>query len=87
MLGFEPIIIGGGPAGLAAAHALGERGIPGLILEKDTQVGGLCKTVNYLGFRCDLGGHRFFTKSKEVQNLWNSMLGDDFLIRPRLSRT
>ncbi len=86
MPGFKPVIIGGGPAGLAASHALIERRIPGLVLEKDVHVGGLCKTINYKNFRCDIGGHRFFTKSKEVRDLWDSMLGDNFLIRPRLSR-
>lgn len=82
----KPVIIGGGPAGLAAAHSLGERNIPVVVLEKEAQVGGLCKTIEYKGFRCDIGGHRFFTKNKEVQTLWNRTLGDDFLVRPRLSR-
>ena len=49
-------------------------------------MGGLCKTVEYKGFRCDIGGHRFFTKNKEIQALWENTLGSEFLLRQRLSR-
>ena len=82
----KPVIIGGGPAGISAALALVSRRIPCLMLEKDRQVGGMCKTVEYKGFRCDIGGHRFFTKNKEVQALWEKTLGREFLVRQRLSR-
>ena len=80
-------IIGAGPAGLAAAYTLAKRGAATpLVLEQETQVGGLSKTVDYKGFRCDIGGHRFFTKSEEVEALWREVLPHDFLRRPRLSR-
>ena len=82
----RPVIVGGGPAGISAAKALAEHQIPSLILEKDQQVGGLCKTVEYRGFRCDIGGHRFFTKNKEIQESWEKTLGEEFLVRSRLSR-
>ncbi len=49
-------------------------------------VGGLAKTVEFNGYRFDLGGHRFFTKLKAIEHLWEEMLGDEFLRRPRLSR-
>jgi protoporphyrinogen oxidase len=71
MLPPRPVIVGGGPAGLSAARALADLNLPSLILEKDRQVGGLCKTVEYRGFRCDIGGHRFFTKNKEIQESWD----------------
>ena len=86
MSGLRPVIIGGGPAGISAAHAIVERQLPCLLLEKDQQMGGLCKTVEYKGFRCDIGGHRFFTKNKEIQALWENTLGNEFLVRQRLSR-
>ncbi|MCL4502912.1 MAG: NAD(P)/FAD-dependent oxidoreductase [Deltaproteobacteria bacterium] len=86
MSDLRPVIIGGGPAGISAAHALAERRLPCLLLEKDQQMGGLCKTVKYKGFRCDIGGHRFFTKNKEIQALWEQTLPADFLVRQRLSR-
>ena len=57
------------------------------MLEADEQVGGLAKTVvDPDGYRFDLGGHRFFTKSKEVNDLWLEIMGDEFLMRPRMSR-
>jgi protoporphyrinogen oxidase/predicted dehydrogenase len=79
-------ILGGGPAGLTAAYILGRRGRPARIFEADGSVGGIAKTIEFNGYRFDLGGHRFFTKLGPVQQLWEEMLGDDFLTRPRLSR-
>ena len=79
-------IIGAGPAGLTAAYVLALRDLPGAVYEADGLVGGIAKTVEYGGYRFDLGGHRFFTKFAQVQKLWESMLGDEFLLRPRLSR-
>ena len=79
-------VLGGGPAGLTAADAVARSGRPGVLFEADTQVGGIARTVVRDGYRFDLGGHRFFTKVPEVQKMWEDVLGDDFLIRPRLSR-
>jgi protoporphyrinogen oxidase len=79
-------ILGGGPAGLTAAYILGRRGRPGAVFEADGTVGGIAKTIEFNGYRFDLGGHRFFTKLKAVQRLWEEVLGDEFLTRPRLSR-
>jgi protoporphyrinogen oxidase len=80
------VIIGAGPAGLTAAHELQERGHSAIVLEADQQVGGISRTVEYKGFRFDIGGHRFFSKVKLVRDWWDRMMPDDFLIRPRLSR-
>ena len=80
------VVIGAGPAGLTAALELAELGVPVLVVEANTRVGGLAQTVQYKGFRFDIGGHRFFTKVPAVRALWRSMLGADFLTRPRLSR-
>ena len=80
------VVIGGGPAGLTAAYVLARRGRSPIVLEKDGQVGGIARTVEYKGFRFDIGGHRFFTKVGSVQKLWRKMLGPDMLRRPRLSR-
>jgi protoporphyrinogen oxidase/predicted dehydrogenase len=79
-------ILGAGPAGLTAAHVLGKRGLPGAVFEADGTVGGIAKTIEFNGYRFDLGGHRFFTKLQPVQQLWEEMLGDQFVTRPRLSR-
>ena len=80
------VVIGAGPAGLTAAYVMARRRRAPLVLEKDTQVGGIARTVEYKGFRFDIGGHRFFTKVGAVQKLWRDMLGPDMLRRPRLSR-
>jgi protoporphyrinogen oxidase len=80
------VIIGAGPAGLTAAHELLEQGHSAVVLEADHQVGGLSRTVEYKGFRFDIGGHRFFSKVKMVRDWWDRMLTEDFLVRPRLSR-
>jgi len=82
----EVVIIGGGPAGLTAAYELCKLGIRPIVLEKEDKVGGLSRTESYRGFYFDLGGHRFFTKVKEVRKLWHEILQSDFLRRPRLSR-
>jgi protoporphyrinogen oxidase len=79
-------VLGGGPAGLTGAYALGVRGCDAVVFEADGQVGGIAKTVEFKGFRFDLGGHRFFTKLKQVERLWEDLAGDDYLTRPRLSR-
>src|SRR3712207_4268427 len=79
-------VLGGGPAGLTAGLILARRGVPVIIFEADEQVGGIAKTVVRDGYRFDLGGHRFFTKSDEVERLWHELLGDELLLRPRMSR-
>src|SRR5213082_3614705 len=82
------VIVGAGPAGLTAAYVLATRyGIESTILESDSQVGGISRTVERDGWRFDIGGHRFFTKVKEVEDFWHEILpDDDFLMRPRMSR-
>jgi protoporphyrinogen oxidase len=80
------VIVGGGPAGLTASYQLSKAGVESIVLEKDRIVGGISRTVNYKNFYFDIGGHRFFTKIKEVEDLWEEVLGDDFLKRKRLSR-
>jgi protoporphyrinogen oxidase len=80
------LVLGGGPAGLTAGYLLAKAGRDAVVLEADEQVGGLAKTVERDGYRFDLGGHRFFTKSREVNELWHELMGEEFLLRPRMSR-
>ena len=79
-------VLGAGPAGLTAAYVLALRGARAAVYEADGTVGGIAKTVEYGDYRFDLGGHRFFTKLGPVQRLWEHMMGEEFLVRPRLSR-
>ena len=80
------LVLGGGPAGLTAGYLLGKADRDVIVFEAEGQVGGIAKTVERDGYRFDLGGHRFFTKAREVDDLWHEILGDEFLRRPRMSR-
>ncbi|MDF3821095.1 NAD(P)/FAD-dependent oxidoreductase [Leptospira sp. 96542] len=81
------IIIGAGPAGLTSGYLLAKKGYKVTILEADEKyVGGISRTESLKGFYFDIGGHRFFSKSKEVEDLWTELLPNDMLDRPRSSR-
>ena len=85
--GPEVVIVGAGPAGLTAAYELTKRGVASTVLEADDVVGGISRTAQRDGWRFDIGGHRFFTKVKAVDDLWFEILGsENFLRRPRKSR-
>ena len=81
------MIIGAGPAGLTASYELMKHGVTTTVVEKDPRyVGGLARTVEHKGYRFDIGGHRFFSKNEEVEDLWTEILGPELLTRDRLSR-
>ena len=83
----RPVLaLGGGPAGLTAGYLLSKAGKPVIVLESTGQVGGIARTEVRDGYRFDLGGHRFFTKVKEVDDLWHEIMKEEFLKRPRQSR-
>ncbi|NUQ44766.1 MAG: NAD(P)/FAD-dependent oxidoreductase [Phycisphaerae bacterium] len=82
----QVVIIGAGPAGLTGAYELNKLGLRSTVLEADDVVGGISRTVNYRGYRFDIGGHRFFSKVPLINELWREILGEDFLDRPRMSR-
>ena len=71
------VIIGAGPAGLTAGYELlkdKKEEYEVLILEESQDVGGISKTVRYNGNRMDIGGHRFFSKDKEVMDFWEKLM-------------
>src|ERR1700758_985078 len=81
------VIIGAGPAGLTAGYLLSKEHVDAVVLEADpVYVGGISRTVTYNGFHFDIGGHRFFLKSKTGGGLWAGILPNDMLVRPRSSR-
>jgi protoporphyrinogen oxidase len=80
------VVIGAGPAGLTAAYELDRLGVASTVLEASGGAGGISRTVEYRGFRFDIGGHRFFSKSAEIEALWTEILGSEMLERGRLSR-
>jgi protoporphyrinogen oxidase/nucleoside-diphosphate-sugar epimerase len=81
-------IIGGGPAGLTAAYELQKRdpSYTPIVFEAGPLVGGIARTESYKGYRFDIGGHRFFSKVPIVNMMWREVLGDNLLLRPRMSR-
>ena len=83
----EIFVIGAGPAGLTTAYCLTKETPSVIVIEKDEQyVGGISRTVRHGDFMFDIGGHRFFSKAKEVVDLWHEILPNDFITRKRLSR-
>jgi protoporphyrinogen oxidase len=85
--GHDPVlIIGAGPAGLAAAHELVRQDIRPVVLEKGDKAGGIARTEAYRGYRFDIGGHRFFTKNDAVMKLWQTVLDQGFMTVHRVSR-
>ena len=84
------LILGAGPAGMSCAFALAEVKVPSTIIEKDSSVGGLAKTLlfneeNYV-FRTDIGPHRFFSKNKKLYDIIESILGEDWVKVKRKTR-
>ncbi|MBN2120933.1 MAG: NAD(P)-binding protein [Candidatus Omnitrophica bacterium] len=84
---YECCILGAGPAGLGAALKLVTHGITDiLIIDRNKVAGGLARTEVRDGARFDLGPHRFFTRSGEVNKLWHDNLGAEFKSISRLTR-
>jgi len=81
----QVVIIGAGPAGLAAAHRLAIHRVATTVLEKLDCVGGLSRTIRHKGNSFDIGGHRFFTKNRLVFSWWQDTLKDDFQVTSRHS--
>jgi protoporphyrinogen oxidase len=81
------LVVGGGPAGLTAAYLLSRRGVSVAVVEAHPRLwGGISRTEEYKGYHFDIGGHRFFSKSHEVERLWDEILPEPMLERPRKSR-
>jgi protoporphyrinogen oxidase len=79
-------IVGAGPAGLTAAYILCKQGVNVTIFEAHPNlVGGISRTESYKNYLFDIGGHRFFSKSEEINALWEEIMDGDFLLRPRKS--
>ncbi len=70
------IIIGGGPAGLTAGYELLKKSdeYEVIILEQSDVLGGISRTVRHNGNRMDIGGHRFFSKDKDVTEFWAQLM-------------
>ncbi|PTY01706.1 FAD-dependent oxidoreductase [Verrucomicrobia bacterium LW23] len=81
------VMMGAGPAGLTCAWSLAQTGHPVVVWESDPRyVGGISRTVEVEGYRFDIGGHRFFSKSQEVNEVWHKIMPEELIDCPRLSR-
>ena len=80
------VVIGGGPAGLSAAHEAVSHSATVAVFERLAIVGGLARTIAFEGSRFDVGPHRFFTKNTEVHQLFTSVLGEDLIHVRRQTR-
>ena len=80
------VVLGAGPAGLSCAYEFMRHGRRCIVWDKNTVVGGLARTIEYNGYRFDIGPHRFFTKNDEVDKFWHEILGEDALQVKRLTR-
>lgn len=84
--GLSTVILGGGLAGLTTGYALTEAGHTITLLEGAAEVGGLSKTISHNGFLFDLGGHRFLTKNKQIEDFFLKILAGQILNVPRKSQ-
>ncbi len=81
----EVLILGGGLTGLSAGYVLAEAGIPVSVFEADRAVGGISRTIEHLGYRFDLGGHRFFTKDPRIDAFVKNLMHGELINVPRKS--
>jgi protoporphyrinogen oxidase len=80
------VILGGGLAGLSTGFVLSKSGLPVMVFESDSSVGGLSKTIIRDDYRFDLGGHRFITHNEKIDQFVKGVLGGDFLSVRRRSK-
>jgi protoporphyrinogen oxidase len=84
------VVMGAGPGGLCSAYVLSKAGVPTTVLEKAPFVGGLARTIRrpteYGEFRFDIGGHRWFTKNDELNELFREVVAEELLWVNRISR-
>src|SRR3954463_8909258 len=84
------VIMGAGPGGLCSAYVLTKAGLPAIVVEKAPFVGGLARTIRRstaVGeFKFDIGGHRWFTKNDELNDLFREVVADELLWVNRISR-
>lgn len=80
------VIIGAGPAGLTAAYQLAKAGREVVLLEANSQVGGLSRSITLWDQTVDLGPHRFFSADRKVNEFWLEIVGQNYAMVDRLTR-
>lgn len=86
----KTVVMGAGPAGLCSAYVLSKAGYPATVVEAAPFVGGLARTIkrqtDHGEFKFDIGGHRWFTKNEELNDLFKEVVDDELLWVNRISR-
>lgn len=80
------LILGAGPSGMAAGMELFKAGIPFEFIEKNNQVGGLARTIQFGEFKTDIGPHRFFSKNPYLYKFIEELLGEKWILVNRFTR-
>ncbi len=80
------VVMGAGLSGLSTGYVLSKNDMSVCLLESSSTVGGLSKTIVHGDFLFDLGGHRFLTKNKDVENFVRDLLADECLTVSRTSK-
>jgi len=80
------VILGAGPSGMACAYELNKAKKPFVLIEKDSRIGGMGKTLEFNGFKTDIGPHRFFSQNQYLYDLIKDLLGEKWIKVNRLTR-
>ena len=75
------LILGAGLAGLSAAWHL--RGRDVLVLEREAEVGGLCRSFRQQGFTFDLTGHLLHLRDPSIRAWVERLLPDGWTLLQR----
>lgn len=70
------VVLGAGLTGLSCAHHLGDGYV---VVERESSVGGLARTIKRLGFSCDCTGHWLHLSDPEIRGWVDSLLPEELL--------
>jgi protoporphyrinogen oxidase len=72
------VILGAGPAGLAAGYTLAKAGLKPVLLERDAVSGGLMRSIKKNDFVLDVGRKELYNRLEKVDQFWGELLGSDY---------
>src|SRR5687768_966365 len=72
------VVLGAVPAGLAAAYTLAQKGLAPVVIDRDTQPGGLMRSIRRGGFSVDVGRKELYNRLERVDAFWGELLGNDY---------
>ena len=76
------LILGAGPAGLAAGYVLAKAGRNPVVLERDKVPGGLMRSIRRGDFIVDVGRKELYNRLEKVDRFWGEILGDQYRSYP-----